>query len=87
MNTLSQKKFFRIPLFHTTNLIIFITGVNNTLSFEELKEVGDKLVEKVQTGELAQEAQVEVVSLSVSDPIPEPVDPTGGVRATNETGK
>jgi len=61
--------------------------VNNTLSFEELKEVGDKLVEKVQTGELAQEAQVEVVSLSVSDPIPEPVDPTGGVRATNETGK
>lgn len=63
------------------------TGVNRTTSIEELKQVGDNLVEKVQTGELAQQAQLEVVSLSLSDPIPEPVDPTGGVRATNETGK
>lgn len=66
---------------------IFPTGVNKTTSFDELKEIGDSLVEKVQTGELAQQAQVEVVSLQVSDPIPAPVDPTGGVRATNETGK
>ena len=63
------------------------TGANSTTSIEELNQVGDSLVEKVQTGELAQQAQLEVVSLSVTDPIPEPVDPTGGVRATNETGK
>lgn len=44
-------------------------------------------MEKVQTGELSQKADLDVVSLSISDPIPEPVDPTGGVRATNETGK
>ena len=41
----------------------------------------------VQTGEFSQQANLDVVSLSISDPIPEPVDPTGGVRATNETGK
>ena len=62
-------------------------GVNSTTSVEELKEIGDNLVEKVQTGELSQQADLEVISLSMSDPIPEPVDPTGGVRATNETGK
>lgn len=62
-------------------------GVNSTTSVEELKKVGDDLVEKVQTGELSQKADLDVVSLSISDPIPEPVDPTGGVRATNETGK
>lgn len=44
-------------------------------------------MEKVQTGELSQKADLDVVSLSISDPISEPVDPTGGVRATNETGK
>lgn len=62
-------------------------GTNSTSSVEELKQVGDSLVEKVQTGELSQQAQLEVVSLSITDPLPEPVDPTGGVRATNETGK
>lgn len=52
-----------------------------------MKKVNDDLVEIVQTGELSQKADLDVVSLSISDPIPEPVDPTGGVRATNETGK
>ena len=29
---------------------------------------------------------VEVVSMALTEPEPEPVDPTGGIRATNETG-
>lgn len=62
-------------------------GVNSTISVEELKEVSGTLVEILQTGEFSQQANLDVVSLSISDPIPEPVDPTGGVRATNETGK
>lgn len=65
---------------------LLTTGVNETTSVDELKEIGDTLVEKVQTGAVAQKAEVEIVSLQVSDPIPAPVDPTGGIRATNETG-
>ena len=67
--------------------LLLIAGVNETTSLEELNQIADTIVEKVQTGEVAQTAEVEIVSLQMSDPIPPPVDPTGGVRATNETGK
>ena len=72
---------FHISEFSRSNL-----APDRTTTNEELKQHGDTLVEKVQTGEFADQNQVQVVSLSVSDPIPPPVDPTGGVRATNETG-
>lgn len=67
--------------------LFLIAGVNETTSLDELNQIADTIVEKVQTGEVAQTAEVEIVSLQMSDPIPPPVDPTGGVRATNETGK
>lgn len=67
--------------------IIILTGVNKTTSYDELKEIGDSVVENVQTGQLARQLNTEIVSLDITDPIPEPVDPTGGVRATNETCK
>ena len=66
--------------------LLLAAGVNETTSFDELNQIADTIVEKVQTGEVAQTAEVEIVSLQMSDPIPPPVDPTGGVRATNETG-
>jgi len=66
--------------------LILTAGVNDTTSFNQLDEITDTLVEIIQTGEAAQTAGVEIVSLEISDPIPPPVDPTGGVRATNETG-
>lgn len=67
--------------------LLSTAGVNETTSFDELSEIADTFVEKVQTGAVAQTAGVEILSLQMSDPIPPPVDPTGGVRATNETGK
>lgn len=67
--------------------LLSTAGVNETTSFDELSEIADTFVEKVQTGAVAQTAGIEILSLQMSDPIPPPVDPTGGVRATNETGK
>ena len=67
--------------------LLLTAGVNETTSFDELSEIADTFVDKVQTGAVAQTAGVEILSLQMSDPIPPPVDPTGGVRATNETGK
>jgi len=66
--------------------LLLTAGVNDTTSFNQLNEITETLVEIIQTGEAAQTAGVEIVSLEISDPIPPPVDPTGGVRATNETG-
>ncbi len=40
----------------------------------------------MQGGDLSESLNVEVVGMEVTDPEPPPVDPTGGVRATNETG-
>ena len=45
------------------------------------------LIEQTQTGAVAESSGLEIVSLSVTDPEPAVVDPTGGVRATNLTGK
>lgn len=66
--------------------LLLTAGVNVTTSFDELNQIAYKFVETVQTGAVAQTFGVEIVSLQMSDPIPPPVDPTGGVRATNETG-
>ena len=40
----------------------------------------------MQTGALASAANIEITSLSVTAPEPIRQDPTGGVRATNQTG-
>lgn len=40
----------------------------------------------MQTGNLEESIGYQVTYLSMTDPIDTPVDPTGGVRATNETG-
>ena len=72
--------------YHVIRYLLLTAGVNETTSFDELTQIADTFVEKVQTGAVAQTVGVEVVSLQMSDPVPPPVDPTGGVRATNETG-
>ncbi|XP_048575327.1 fibrocystin-L-like isoform X2 [Nematostella vectensis] len=55
----------------------------NTTSFEELKALTDKTVEAVQSGALAEKTGLVVTGVDVKEPVPPPVDPTGGVRATN----
>ncbi len=43
-------------------------------------------MESSQTGSLAKATGLDVSVITVTEPTPEPVDPTGGVRATNQTG-
>ncbi|XP_002740339.1 fibrocystin-L-like [Saccoglossus kowalevskii] len=62
------------------------TGLNDSLSFEELEEIASYLVNEGQSGGLDDALGVEVLTLSVTDPVAPAVDSTGGVRATNETG-
>ena len=50
--------------------------------------MADQVVEVVQTGALSQNVDgLQVTGLSVLEPVPPPVDPTGGVRASNLTGR
>ena len=48
--------------------------------------IASDLVNKVQTGGLDESLNISVQSFALTEPVPEPVDPTGGVRATNQTG-
>ena len=61
---------------------------NVILSFEDLQEAAERTAEIVQTGEITQSlnSTATVVSATIEEPEPPPVDPTGGVRATPETG-
>ena len=59
---------------------------NTTLTFEQLEDLTEGLVEVIQTGELTQQLNVSVVSATIEEPEPPPEDPTGGVRATPDTG-
>ena len=77
-------QFNELAVYFTLNLS-FTKGSGNVSSFEELKQTTSNVVDVVQSGALAEKIGP-VLSLDVSDPIPPPVDPTGGVRATNETG-
>ena len=71
---------------HSCWLIEFV-GATNSTSFDELESVVSELVDQVQTGALGESLNISVQTLAVTNPVPEPVDPTGGVRATNETGR
>ena len=62
-------------------------GLSNRTSFEELEGLASDLVNQVQTGGLEESLNISLQSFAMSEPVPEPVDPTGGVRATNETGR
>ena len=66
-------------------MVIYFTG--NQTSFNELQDITTKVVQSTQTGKLTAATGLSVDVITVTEPIPPPVDPTGGVRATNETGK
>jgi hypothetical protein len=61
-------------------------GAANTTSFEQLEQLASDLVDQVQTGGLSESLNISVQNFVMADPVPEPVDPTGGIRATNESG-
>ncbi|XP_071792804.1 fibrocystin-L-like isoform X2 [Asterias amurensis] len=56
------------------------------LNFDQLVEVQSLLVDDLQSGSLGGLLNITLTSMSMTDPVAEPVDPTGGVHATNETG-
>ncbi|KAJ8026005.1 Fibrocystin-L [Holothuria leucospilota] len=56
------------------------------LSFDNLLEIQSTIADEMQTGGLEEAIGVQVTYLAMTDPVDTPVDPTGGVRATNETG-
>ena len=64
-----------------------ICFLGNQTSFNELQDITTKVVQSTQTGQLAAATGLNVDVITVTEPTPPPVDPTGGVRATNETGK
>ncbi|XP_071488092.1 fibrocystin-L-like [Diadema antillarum] len=59
---------------------------SNTLDYESLLDVQSVLADEMQTGSLGRSLGVTITSMSMTDPADTPVDPTGGVRATNTTG-
>ena len=59
---------------------------NASLTFEQLEDLTENLVEAIQTGELTQQLNVSIVSATIEEPEAPPEDPTGGVRATPDTG-
>ena len=54
--------------------------------FKELSEAATRTAEIIQTGALSDSIGVMILSASLTPPEPEVVDPTGGVRATEDTG-
>ena len=64
------------------------TTANSTveLNFSELEDVTIMVAEVIQTGQLSNTLNVTIISADVQPPEPPPVDPTGGVHATNTTG-
>ena len=62
------------------------TQTPSTLSFDELNELTEILVDVIQTGELTSDLNATVVNAVVMEPEPEPEDPTNGTRATPESG-
>ena len=60
-------------------------------SFEDLSKTYAAVVTSFQTGALTQllsdNMNLTVEEFAAAEPVPEPIDPTGGVRASNETGK
>ena len=59
----------------------------NHTAFAELEGITTKVVQSTQTGSLSSATGLNLDVVTVTEPTPPPVDPTGGVRATLETGK
>ncbi|XP_054766411.2 fibrocystin-L-like [Lytechinus pictus] len=62
------------------------TAAPTELSFDDLTDVQAMLADEMQTGNLGDSLGITISSMSMTDPVDTPKDPTGGVRATNMTG-
>ena len=62
------------------------TNTTGSFSFEQLQELTEMVAAAVQTGEILSGSNATVVAAAIEEPEPAPMDPTGGVRATPDTG-
>ncbi|XP_041477742.1 fibrocystin-L-like isoform X1 [Lytechinus variegatus] len=59
---------------------------NGTDAVDELNGIQTTLANEQQQGNLGDSLNITIESMEMTDPVAPPVDPTGGIRATNETG-
>ena len=59
----------------------------NQTAFSKMEDLTTKVVQSTQTGSLSSATGLNLDVVTVTEPTPPPVDPTGGVRATLDTGK
>ena len=52
-----------------------------------MEKISSQVVEASQTGALGASLDLDLAVITVEEPEPEPVDPFGGKKATNESGK
>lgn len=62
------------------------TNTTETLSISRLNELTEMVAAAVQTGQILSGSNGTLVAAEIEEPVPPPVDPTGGVRATPSTG-
>ena len=55
------------------------------MDYDSLVAIQSTIANDMQLGVLGDAIDLTVASLAMVDPLPTPVDPTGGVRASNET--
>lgn len=62
------------------------TNTTEILSIDRLNELTEMVAAVVQTGEILKGSNVSLVAAEIEEAVPPPEDPTGGVRATPNTG-
>ncbi|XP_072027284.1 LOW QUALITY PROTEIN: fibrocystin-L-like [Amphiura filiformis] len=60
-------------------------STSSSLDFESLTSIQSTLANEMQQGDLGSSLDIQITSLAMTEPAATPEDPTGGVRATNQT--
>ena len=63
-----------------------VTMEQSSLSFQQLEDLTEMIVDVIQTGQLTSDLNATIVNAVVMEPEPKREDPTNGIRATPETG-
>ena len=63
-------------------------STDTPFTFNQITSIAERVAEVIQTGELVESfnSSATIVSANIEEPVPPPMDPTGGVRATPDTG-
>lgn len=78
--------FSHFKHFKPMNFVFIGSDSGGNLDFEALTNIQASLANEMQSGSLGESLDITITSMEMTEPVEEPVDPTGGVRATNATG-